>query len=66
MSFDLANKPVDTVLRINLNKKVNMIRHDLHLENLGFVFDGNVFDQLLQPFINTFDENPTIIPLYGK
>lgn len=52
---------MNTVLWINFDKQVYIIRHNLHFDNFGLMLDGNILNQLLQPYINTLDKNFTPI-----
>src|SRR5262249_43239666 len=50
------NEPMDAELWINFDEQVDVIRHDLHLDDLRSCFLGDLPDDSLEPFINAVDQ----------
>ena len=44
---------MDTELRVNFQKEMNMVWHDLHLNDLERILLGNLLNKLLQSCIYT-------------
>lgn len=60
-SLDPPDQPVNTKLRIYLDEKMHMIRHDFELQNLCYQFVADRVYNLLKPSIDTVCKNRSTI-----
>lgn len=60
-AFNLLYNSMDSVLGIDFNKKMHMVRHYFHFGNNRPTFAANLSDYLFEPCINTVNQNATSI-----